>query len=113
MEQKTKNIGIKVKIPAKKCSDTHCPFHGSLKIRGRAFTGIVIKNSARKTVQIEFHYLKSLPKYERYEKRRTRLQAHVPPCIKINIGDKVKVMECRPISKTKNFVVIENESIKS
>lgn len=113
MKQKIKNIGIKVKIPTKKCNDLHCPFHGKLKVRGRMFSGTVIKNAARKTAKIQFHYLKPLTKYERFEKRRTGLQVHVPPCIKINIGDQVKVMECRPISKTKNFVIIENESTKS
>ena len=110
---KTKNIGIEVKIPKEKCNDKHCPFHGNLKLRGRIFVGTVIKTSTSKTAKIEFPYLVNLPKYERYEKRRTRLQVHVPPCIKVNIGDRVKVMECRPISKTKNFVVIENESTKS
>ena len=113
MKQIEKNIGIKVKIPTEKCNDPHCPFHGDIKVRGRMFTGIVIKNLAHKTAQIEFPYLISIPKYERYEKRRTRLQIHIPPCIKVNIGDKIKVMECRPISKTKNFVIIENESTKS
>lgn len=113
MKQKKKNIGIDVKIPTEKCDDPHCPFHGKLGVRGRMFEGIVVKNLAHKTIQIEFQYLLPLPKYERFEKRRTRLQAHVSPCMKVNIGDKVKVMECRPISKSKNFVVIENESIKS
>ncbi len=113
MKEKTKNIGIKVKIPITKCNDPHCPFHGNLKVRGRMFVGKVIKNLAHKTAKIEFQYLKPLTKYERYEKKRTRLQVHIPPCIKIKLGDQVKVIECRPISKTKNFVVIENESIKS
>lgn len=110
MKQKTKNIGINVKTPTERCNDIHCPFHGALKVRGRIFIGKVIKNLAHKTVQLEFSYQISIPKYERFEKRRTRLQAHVPPCMKVNIGDIVKVVECRPISKTKNFVVIENES---
>lgn len=113
MKQKIRNIGIKVKIPTEKCDDLHCPFHGKFGVRGRIFIGTVTKNLAHKTIQVEFNYLLPLPKFERYERRRTRLQVHIPPCIKVNLGDKVKVMECRPISKTKNFVIIENESTKS
>lgn len=107
---KAKNIGIKVKLPTKKCSDKHCPFHGKFGVRGRIFTGTVIKNLASKTAQIEFPRTYSLPKYERYEKRRTRIQVHISPCMKVKVGDKIKIMECRPISKTKNFVMIENET---
>jgi ribosomal protein S17 len=33
----------------------------------------------------------------------------LPTCIgEVNIGDTVKVMECRPLSKTVSFCVIEN-----
>ncbi len=113
MKEKIRNIGIKVNMPSKECKDKHCPFHSNLKIRGRIFRGRVIKYLTSKTAQIEFPYLISLPKYERYEKRRTKLTVHVPPCIPIKVGDQVKAVECRPISKTKNFVIIENESIKS
>ena len=62
----------------------------------------------RKTAVIEFERLYFLKKYERYEKRRTRLKAHNPECINAKEGDIVKVMECRPLSKTKNFVIIKN-----
>jgi len=95
------------------CNDKHCPFHSSFSTRGRVLKGTVKKLSAAKTIKIEFPRLLYIPKYERYEKRKTKLLVHCPPCIDVKVGDKVKVMECRPISKTKNFVVIENESTKS
>ena len=50
------------------------------------------------------HYV---PKYERYEKRTSIYAAHCPPCIKTKIGDKVRIAECRPLSKTVSFVAIE------
>ncbi len=46
-------------------------------------------------------------RYERYEKRRTRVAAHNPPCINAKEGDKVVIAECRPLSRTKKFVIIE------
>ncbi len=110
MKENSNNIGVSVKLPTKKCDDKHCPFHNSLKLRGNLFTGKVTKVSAAKTAQVEFLRLLYLQKYERYEKRKSRIHVHSTPCIDIKIGDVVKIMECRPISKMKNFVVIENES---
>ena len=102
----SRNIGIAVEIPKQKCSDPACPFHGKLSLRGRQFSGTVISTKMRKTAVIEFERLHFLPKYERYEKRRTRLKVHNPDCIGAKDGEKVKVMECRTLSKTKNFVII-------
>ena len=105
-----KSIGIDVKRPKKKCKDGKCPFHGELGVRGRLFVGTVRSTKAPKTATISWerqHYLK---KYERYEKRISKVQAHVPKCIKIKEKDVVKIAECRPLSKTKHFVVVENES---
>ncbi|MBI2670734.1 30S ribosomal protein S17 [Candidatus Woesearchaeota archaeon] len=108
------NIGIEVSLPKQACADKHCPFHSGLKIRGRTFNGTIIKKDTHKTAVVEWPRLFYLPKYERYEKRRTRVKVHNPPCINADINDKVTIMECRPISKTKKFVIIEkNESIKS
>ena len=111
--KKKKNIGIEVKAPKEKCNDKHCPFHGEIKVRGRTFTGTVISRDVNKTAKIEFPRLFYLNKYERFEKRRSRITVHNPPCIDAQIGDKVKVIECKPISKTKNFVIIENETNRS
>ncbi len=104
---KTKNIGIDVKPPKKECNDKHCPYHGAVKVRGKIFTGIIIKMAMHRTVTVEWPRVFSLPKYERYEKRRTRIKAHLPDCIETKKGDQVKIIETKPISKTKNFVVVE------
>ncbi len=105
-KNETRNIGIGLEMPKQKCSDATCPFHGMLSLRGRQFIGTVISSKMRKTVVIEFDRLHFLPKYERYEKRRTKLKVHNPECINAKDGDKVKIMECRPLSKTKNFAII-------
>ncbi len=96
-----------IEIPKQKCSDTKCPFHGKLGARGRQFTGTVVSTKMRKTAVIEFERIHFLRKYERYEKRRTILKVHNTECINAKDGDIVKVMECRPLSKTKNFVIIQ------
>ena len=102
------NIGVKVTLPSKKCKDMNCPFHGRLKCRGKVLTGTVISTKMQKTVTVEFEKRYYIPKYERYEKRRTRIKAHNPECIAAKDGDVVRISECRPLSKTKNFVIIEN-----
>ncbi|MEM7826676.1 MAG: 30S ribosomal protein S17 [Candidatus Aenigmatarchaeota archaeon] len=107
--KKKKDIGIPVNWPEKECKDKRCPFHGQLSVRGQIFVGRV-KSRREKTVTVEWDYLHKVPKYERYERRRTRVYAHLPPCIDLKEGDKVRIAECRPVSKTKKFVVIEKVS---
>jgi len=73
--------------------------------RGRTFTGIVTSDKMSKTVTVEWERRKYIPKYERYQKRRTKVKAHNPQSINAEWGDTVEIMETRPISKTKNFIV--------
>jgi small subunit ribosomal protein S17 len=89
------------------CNDKNCPLHGTLSLRGRAFVGKVISAKSAKTVTVEWERQKFLRKYERYEKRRTRVKAHSPLCLNAKEGNYVKIKECRPISKTKKFTVVE------
>ena len=100
-------IGIDVAEPKTKCDDPNCPFHGSLPVRGQILEGIVTSNRAERTITVERSFYKFISKYERYEKRKSKINAHKPDCININIGDAVKIAECRSLSKTKHFVVVE------
>jgi small subunit ribosomal protein S17 len=102
-----RNIGLEVKPPEQECTDKNCPFHGVLPVRGQILEGIVVSDKMDKTVVVQQEYLKYISKYERYERRRSKIHAHNPPCINARIGDFVKIAECRPLSKTKAFVVIE------
>lgn len=102
-----KNMGFDVKKPSAKCNDRKCPFHGDLKVRGRVFTGIVVSALARNTAKVEWVRKHHLSKYERYEMRRTRISVHNPECINAQKDDVVRIAECRQLSKTKNFVIIE------
>ena len=60
-----------------------------------------------KSILVEREYMSYVPKYERYEKRTSKYSAHCPPCIKVQSGDRVRIAECRPLSKTVSFVTIE------
>ena len=92
-----------------KCTDKKCPFHAGLSVRGRSFVGEITRKRD-KTVKVEWLRFKRIPKYERYAKVKSGVFAHLPECISsFDIGDKVKISECRPLSRTKHFVVVGRE----
>jgi small subunit ribosomal protein S17 len=101
------NIGLDVKTPKKPCDDRNCPFHGHLSVRRKFLDGKVVSAKMTKTVTVERDFLEYVKKYTRYEKRRSRIMAHSPPCLELHEGDRVRIAECRPISKEVAFVVVE------
>ena len=105
-----RDIGVDVKPPAGEWDgDENCPFYGSLRLRGQVLEGTVASLGMLKTIVVERDNVRYMQKYERYEKRTSALSAHLPNCIGgVEIGDRVKIMECRPLSKTVSFCVIEN-----
>jgi small subunit ribosomal protein S17 len=78
-----------------------------IKTRGRTFKGVVVSSKAQKTVTVLWERKVYVPKYERYQKKRSKVKAHNPHEISATEGDLVVIRECRPLSKTKKFVVIE------
>jgi small subunit ribosomal protein S17 len=100
--------GLEVVAPKKKCSDERCPFHGSIKVRGKILSGRVVSTAGKNFVVVEMRYLHRLGKYSRGERRRSRLSAHLPPCLDAREGDEVTIGECRPLSKSISFVVVES-----
>jgi small subunit ribosomal protein S17 len=102
-----KGIGIDVKVPSKACEDKNCPFHSNIKLRGRIFLGKIVSKDTHRTAKLEWSRIHPIPKYERFEYRKSGIMAHKPMCLEINIGDTVRAVECRPISKTKKFVIID------
>ena len=104
---KKKGIGLGVKKPSRTCTDKNCPFHSTVGVRGRVFTGLVVSDKMTRTVTVAWTRRMQVPKYERYERRHSRTAAYNPECIDAKVGDKVKIAECRLLSKTKQFVVVE------
>jgi len=101
-----KSVGLEVQPPKEICQDSRCPWHGNLPVRGRSMNVSVKSAKSHNTAIVEWHYTKFIPKYERYERRKSKITAHNPSCIKAKEGDVVVVAECRPISKTKSFVIV-------
>jgi small subunit ribosomal protein S17 len=103
----SRNIGVNVKAPEESCDDKNCPFHGTLPVRGQIITGVVSSVKMHDSILVSRDYMHYVPKYERYERRTSKYAAHCPPCIKLKSGDRVRIAECRPLSKTVSFVTIE------
>ncbi len=90
-----------------KCEDVNCPIHGELPTRGMVFDGMVVSDKMDKTVVVERQYFVKVRKYDRFKRARSKIPAHNPPCLNVKTGDRVRIMECRKLSKTVSFVVTE------
>jgi small subunit ribosomal protein S17 len=71
----------------------------------RTLSGKVTSNSMDKTVTVLVERRLKHPLYGKYITRSKKYHAHVEE--KLNIGDLVIIEECRPLSKTKNWIVIK------
>lgn len=69
-------------------------------------TGVVVSDSRDKTVTVEITDVVRHAKYTKTVRRRKRLHAH-DEVNDARVGDTVRVMEVRPLSKTKRWRVTE------
>ena len=79
-----------------------------MKERGirKKMTGVVVGNKMDKTAVVVVSRLTKHKTYMKYIKRQTKYLAHDPGNI-CQIGDRVRIIESRPISKLKRWHVIE------
>ena len=79
-----------------------------VKLRGRTFEGNVVKILPGR-LAIEFDRLIYHPKYERYEKRKSKMHARIPAELdgQISVGDRIQIAECRPLSKIMHAIVVK------
>ena len=80
---------------------------GEYPVRGGTFTGTVISMKMEKSATVRWEHTQEISKYERKERRNTKVTVHVPEDLEIHEGDTVKVGETKPISKTKSHVILE------
>lgn len=67
--------------------------------------GVVVSNKMTKTVVVRVERLIRHQKYKRYIRRRTSFMAHAD--MQLNVGDKVRIRETRPVSAHKRWRVVE------
>ena len=67
--------------------------------------GVVESDGRDKTRRVAIRFSAKHPKYGKYIRRRTTLHVHDEENVS-KVGDTVEVAECRPISKTKSWVLL-------
>lgn len=66
--------------------------------------GVVTTNRMHKTVVVSVERIVMHPKYKKYLKRRTKVKAHDEKN-ECQVGDRVLIVECRPLSREKRWRV--------
>jgi len=66
--------------------------------------GVVTSDVRDKSCKVEIQFSVKHPKYGKYIRRRSLIHAH-DENNEAKLGDSVEIAECRPISKTKSWVV--------
>jgi small subunit ribosomal protein S17 len=72
----------------------------------KVFVGVVESDRMDKTIVVRIERLVKHKVYGKYIKRATKLTAHDPENV-CKIGDKVKIMSTRPLSKRKRWRLVE------
>jgi len=72
----------------------------------RKLVGVVISHSMDKTAVVRVDVVKKHKMYKKYITTKRKYLAH-DPNNSCQVGDKVKILECRPMSKTKRWHVLE------
>jgi small subunit ribosomal protein S17 len=75
--------------------------------RRRLVEAVVINSGTQdKTVKCQLEFLVKHPRYNKYLRKRTRLQVHDEKN-EAKVGDMIQIRECRPVSKTKNWTLVK------
>lgn len=75
----------------------------------RILQGEVVGDKTDKTITVRVERRYMHPIYKKYLKKSKKFTAH-DPANSYKIGDKVQIIECRPISKTKCWEVVGTEA---
>jgi small subunit ribosomal protein S17 len=78
----------------------------------RILTGVVTSNKADKTITVKIERKVKHPLYGKVVKRASKVHAH-DENNSASIGDIVSVKECRPISKTKTWILVSDEMLQT
>ncbi len=71
----------------------------------RRVEGVVESDVRDKTIRVRIDRLVKWPKYGKYVRRRTVVHAH-DERNEARTGDRVELMECRPVSRTKTWRLV-------
>lgn len=73
---------------------------------GKTLSGVVVSDKMQDTVVVAVTRFVKHPKYRKFIKSVKKYHVHNPNNVKKE-GDKVTIQECKPMSKTKHFIIVE------
>ena len=73
--------------------------------KGRMLTGTVVSDKNDKTIVVRVETLVKHPLLKKYVRRRTKFTAH-DPNNECGVGDTVKIVEFRPLSRNKRWHLV-------
>ena len=77
----------------------------------RILKGKVVKNKSEKTIIVDVESTYMHKKYKKYLKKNKKYAVHDENNVS-KIGDKVQIIESKPISKTKKFVLFDEKKVE-
>jgi small subunit ribosomal protein S17 len=104
--QRHKHSKPKRERPVQRKPITRVPKPQSERGRRQERRGVVISSAMDKTIVVKVDTIKAHTKYKKVVRRSVKFRAHDPEN-KANVGDVVRIVETRPISKTKNWRLAE------
>ena len=72
----------------------------------KTLSGVIVSDKMDQTAIVKIDRYVKHPKYQKFVKKSKRYAVHNPENVK-KVGDKVEIMEVRPISKTKRFAIVK------
>ena len=72
--------------------------------KGKVLSGVVVSDKMDKTVVVEVQRYYKHSKYGKFVKSKKRYKAH-DESNEVKVGDKVEIIETKPMSKDKKFVI--------
>jgi small subunit ribosomal protein S17 len=88
--------------PAEPLAPVHAPVQGSRRVR----QGVVVSDKAEKTITIRIDIARRHRRYEKIVRSSSTVHAH-DESNDANVGDVVRVIESRPLSRTKRWTLID------
>ena len=76
----------------------------------RILKGKVIKNKGEKTIIVDVESTYMHKKYKKFLKKNKKFAVHDENNV-TKIGDRVQIIESRPISKTKRFILFDEKKV--
>ncbi|HVY13256.1 MAG TPA: 30S ribosomal protein S17 [Alphaproteobacteria bacterium] len=78
----------------------------------RVLQGVVVSDKADKTISVLVERRIMHPVYKKYVHRSKKYLAH-DENRRAKMGDKVEIVECRPISKRKSWMLVEGSGAEA